>query len=170
MIHLTFTLKFQATILLGTHLSKMPMSHHKMAFEFFEACHNIFKLSPLFIGPKLVKFYGSARPEDNRNMLRPEFIESLYYFYVITGKKKYQDIGWNIFQSFESYAKVSNGFASLGNVMDPQNVELIDLMDSYWFSKTLKYFYLLFSDNRSEIDLKKFLFNNAGHLIKIWNK
>ena len=28
---------------------------------------------------------------------RPETIESLFYLYRVTGDKKYQDIGWEIF-------------------------------------------------------------------------
>jgi hypothetical protein len=37
------------------------------------------------------------------NLLRPEFVESLYYFYALTGNKTYQDMGWTIFQNFGEF-------------------------------------------------------------------
>ena len=37
-------------------------------------------------------------PNDAHNLLRPEFLESLFYMYQITGNTTYQDWAWNIFQ------------------------------------------------------------------------
>lgn len=39
-----------------------------------------------------------VKTNDAHNLLRPEFIESLWYFYQITGNVTYQDWGWKIFQ------------------------------------------------------------------------
>ena len=35
---------------------------------------------------------------DAHNLLRPEFIESLFYMWYFTGNKTFQDWGWQIFQ------------------------------------------------------------------------
>ena len=106
---------------------------------------------------------------DNHNSLRPEFIESLFYFYVITGNKTYQDMGWEIFQAFEKYSKVDHGYTSIDGVDDAIITTPLDKMDSFWLAETLKYFYLLFSDDRSEIDLDKFVFNTEAHLMPIYS-
>jgi len=45
-------------------------------------------------------------------------VESLFYFYWLTADRKYQDWGWEIFQSFEKHAKVEQGgYCALNNVL-----------------------------------------------------
>lgn len=39
-----------------------------------------------------------VKTNDAHNLLRPEFIESLFYMWYFTGNKTYQDWGWQIFQ------------------------------------------------------------------------
>lgn len=41
-----------------------------------------------------------VKSNDAHNLLRPEFIESLWYMYQVTGNTTYQEWGWNIFQVF----------------------------------------------------------------------
>lgn len=53
---------------------------------------------------------------DAHNLLRPEFLESLWYFYQFSGNTTYQDWGWQIFQGFENYTKVTNGYTSIGKM------------------------------------------------------
>ena len=40
----------------------------------------------------------TIKPNDAHNLLRPETIESFYYLYLVTGEKRYQDWGWQIFK------------------------------------------------------------------------
>ena len=44
---------------------------------------------------------------DRHNLLRPETVESLFYLYRLTGDHKYQDWGWEILRSFNTYTRVS---------------------------------------------------------------
>lgn len=76
-------------------------------------------------------------------------------------------MGWNIFQSFEKYTRVSHGYTSINNVKNANDVRPKDMMETFWLGETLKYFYLLFSDNRKEVDLDKFIFNTEAHLIPV---
>lgn len=77
-------------------------------------------------------------------------------------------MGWNIFQAFEKYTRVTHGYTSIGNVRTPtKEVKAKDMMETFWLGETLKYFYLLFSDDRNEVDLDKFIFNTEAHLIPI---
>lgn len=47
------------------------------------------------------------QPADRHNLLRPETVESLFYLYRLTGDRTYQDWGWEILQSFNTYTRVS---------------------------------------------------------------
>lgn len=49
-------------------------------------------------------------------ILRPETIESLYYFYVYTQDKIYQDMAWDIYNSLYTYCKANSGFSGLRHV------------------------------------------------------
>lgn len=99
---------------------------------------------------------------DAHNLLRPETVESLWYLYQITGDKTYQDWGWEIFQSFLKYTRVEHGFTSISSVLNPENTRPRDMMESFFVGETLKYFYLLFSDEPI-FDLKKWVFNSEAH-------
>jgi mannosyl-oligosaccharide alpha-1,2-mannosidase len=63
---------------------------------------------------------------------------------------RYQEWGWEVFQSIEKYCKTKYGYGSLKNVEQPDSVE--DRMESFFLAETMKYLYLLF-DPDSEIDI-----------------
>ncbi|KAF9527141.1 glycoside hydrolase [Crepidotus variabilis] len=99
---------------------------------------------------------------DARYILRPETIESLFIAYRLTGNRKYRDQGWKIFQSIEKYCKLEEGgYASILNVDDVKS-EKMDKMETFFLSETLKYLYLLFSDD-SVIPLDQYVFNTEAH-------
>lgn len=174
MDHLTCYLP--GTLYLG-YKNGMPESHFSLAKDLLETCYQTYMKQPTGLAPEITYFRLQDEAEtdmivksnDAHNLLRPEFIESLYYFYVLTGNRTYQDMGWNIFQSFEKYTKVKHGYTSIGNVKNVLNSRPRDMMESFWLGETLKYFYLLFSDDRNEIDLEKYVFNSEAHLIPIRN-
>ena len=105
---------------------------------------------------------------DGHNLLRPETVESLFILYRITRNPIYQDMGWHIFQAFEKHCKVSTGgYAALDDVRRipaPQR----DKMESFFLGETLKYLYLLFS-NESLIPLDKYVFNTEAHPFPVFS-
>lgn len=107
---------------------------------------------------------------DAHSLLRPEFIESLWYMYQISGNTTYQDWGWAIFQAFERHTKVAGGFTSIGNVLDPEDTRPRDMTESFFFAETLKYFYLLMSDDRHMLSIDKYVINSEGHPLPINNR
>ena len=109
------------------------------------------------------------QPADAHNLLRPETVESLFYLYRITKDKKYQDWGWSIFQSFEKYTKVKDGYTSINNVRSVGNPGFKNKMESFFLSETLKYLYLLFSDTDDLISLDTWVFNTEGHPFRIFH-
>lgn len=100
-------------------------------------------------------------------MQRPETVESLFYLYRLTKDQRYRDWGWNIFQAFEKHAKVKKaGYACLRNVNSPGNFR--DRMESFFLTETLKYLYLLFSDDDNVVSLTEWVFNTEAHPLPIW--
>jgi len=91
---------------------------------------------------------------------------SLWYLYYVTGDKKYQEWGWNIFQGIEKYTKVKHGYTTIGNVRNPLDLRPKDMMESFFLGETLKYLYLLFAD-KQELDLKQWVFNTEAHPLPI---
>jgi len=100
------------------------------------------------------------------NLLRPETVESIFYMYRITGDKKYQDWGWEIFQAFEKHSKTSAGYSGCHDVGQVP-VAWDDRMESFFLAETMKYLYLLFAPT-SLIPLDEFVFNTEAHPTRIF--
>lgn len=97
-------------------------------------------------------------------------MESLWYLYHFTRNDTYRDWGWQIFQAFEKYAKVEDGgYTSIGDVRNPLVTKPRDLMESFFLAETLKYLFLLFSDNQDLYSLDNYIFNSEAHLLPIQN-
>ena len=59
------------------------------------------------------------------------------------------------------------GYSSIKNVMDPNNTNPMDKMESFFLGETLKYLFLLFSDDDSFVSLDKWVFNTEAHPLPI---
>lgn len=173
MDHLTCYLS--GTLALGVH-NGLPSSHMKLAEDLLTTCYQTYAQHPTFLAPEITYFniLGEnsndmyVKANDAHNLLRPEFIESLWYMYQITGNTTYQDWGWQIFQGFENYTKVANGYTSIGNVKSVTNLRPKDMMESFFLSETLKYLYLLFSDNPKLLNIDDFVINSEAHPLPIF--
>ncbi|XP_058807864.1 endoplasmic reticulum mannosyl-oligosaccharide 1,2-alpha-mannosidase isoform X2 [Phymastichus coffea] len=177
MDHLTCYLS--GTLALGVH-NGLPKRHLELADELLRTCYETYVIQPTGLAPEITYFNIQKTSDENQkdmyvktndahNLLRPEFIESLYYMWYFTGNKTYQDWGWKIFQAFENYTKVENGYTSINNVKNIYNTRPRDMTESFWFAETLKYLYLLFDDTRQLIDLNKWVFNSEGHPLPIYD-
>lgn len=147
----------------------------EFAEELAYTCYLTFARQPTHLAPEITYFNTApnsaadfyVKSNDAHYLLRPETIESLWYLYYITGNKTYQDWGWNIFQGIEKYTKVLNGYTTVGNVRNALDLRPRDMMESFFLGETLKYLYLLFSDQQ-EIDLKQWVFNTEAHPLPIY--
>ncbi|GAW02036.1 glycoside hydrolase family 47 protein [Lentinula edodes] len=80
-------------------------------------------------------------------LLRPEALESFYIMWRTTGNPVWRERGWTIFQAIEKYAKTEIGYASIVDVdKSSTKAPVKDEMPSYFLAETLKYLYLLFTD------------------------
>ncbi|XP_014894659.1 mannosidase, alpha, class 1B, member 1b [Poecilia latipinna] len=164
------------TLALGAH-NGLPADHMDLAKELMHTCYQMYVQMETGLSPEIVHFnmhQGSIRdidvkPADRHNLLRPETVESLFYLYRFTKDRKYQDWGWKILQNFNKYTKVSSGgYTSINNVCDPDYPSPRDKMESFFLGETLKYFYLLFSEDADLINLDKYVFNTEAHPLPIW--
>ncbi|EMP29992.1 Endoplasmic reticulum mannosyl-oligosaccharide 1,2-alpha-mannosidase [Chelonia mydas] len=165
------------TLALGAH-NGLTADHMELAKALIETCYQMYAQVETGLSPEIVHFNLHAqkdrkdveiKPADRHNLLRPETVESLFYLYRFTGDKKYQDWGWEILQNFNKYTRVpSGGYTSINNVQNPSNPEPRDKMESFFLGETLKYMFLLFSDDVDLINLDKYVFNTEAHPLPIW--
>lgn len=164
------------TLALGAH-NGLPGDHMDLAVQLMETCHQMYVQMETGLSPEIVHFNLQAsdgndvfvKPADRHNLLRPETVESLFYMYRFTKDTKFRDWGWEILQSFNKYTKVSGGgYTSINNVRDPVNPGPRDKMESFFLGETLKYLYLLFSDDPELLSLDKYVFNTEAHPLPIW--
>nr|XP_021329067.1 endoplasmic reticulum mannosyl-oligosaccharide 1,2-alpha-mannosidase isoform X1 [Danio rerio] len=164
------------TLALGAH-NGLPADHMELAIQLIETCHQMYVQMETGLSPEIAHFNLQnhngrdidVKPADRHNLLRPETVESLFYMYRFTKDSKYRDWGWEILQSFNKHTRVpSGGYTSIGNVRDPLNPAPRDKMESFFLSETLKYLFLLFSDETELISLDKYVFNTEAHPLPIW--
>ncbi|KAF0296741.1 Endoplasmic reticulum mannosyl-oligosaccharide 1,2-alpha-mannosidase [Amphibalanus amphitrite] len=154
----------------------LPPSYMKLAEELMYTCYLTYSRQATGLAPEITYFNMNpdsttdfyVKPLDAHSLLRPETLESLWYLYHLTGNRTYQDWGWNIFQAFEKYARVpTGGYTSIGDVRNPDNLNPRDSMESFFLGETLKYLYLLFSDDQSSLNLNDYVFNTEAHPLPV---
>jgi hypothetical protein len=138
-----------------------------LATSLVRGCHDMYKKSPLGLGPEEVIPNQKANPPsgDKRYLLRPEYVESLFVMYRLTGNKEYQEMGWEVFQSLERYCKTELGYTGINDVYHSDDIERIDDMPSYFIAETLKYLFLLFGPD-DYISLDNYVFTTEAHPIR----
>ena len=137
-------------------------------------CHNFYAKTATGLSPEIV-FFNMApsakedliiKPQDSHYLLRPETVESLFYMYRHTKDPKYRQWGWEIFLAIEKHTKQPDGrgYCSIDSVLDANKHYFSrDKMESFFLAETLKYLYLLFSDDETLLPLDKWVFNTEAH-------
>ncbi|ORY57213.1 endoplasmic reticulum mannosyl-oligosaccharide 1,2-alpha-mannosidase [Pseudomassariella vexata] len=108
---------------------------------------------------------GFTHARDQRYLLRPEAIESIFLMYRMTGNQEYQEIAWKMFQSIKNSTETDLAFSAIAAVTETGETEKLDSMESFWMSETLKYFYLIFSSPEL-INLDDYVLNTEAHPFK----
>lgn len=143
-----------------------------IAKDLLRTCVFTYKNAPCGIAPEHVKFDPTYRAGDASYHLRPETVESLFILWRVTGDPVYREWGWDIFTSIEKYARVNEGgYAGIKQViLDCQGTK-IDRQESFFLAETLKYLYLLFSDNNliPITGPDAYVFNTEAHPLRKWD-
>lgn len=92
--------------------------------------------------------------------LRPEYVESLFYLYRSTRDPHILMMAAEVIESIEKSTKTSCGYAT---VKDVETHTIEDRMESFFLAETLKYLYLIFSDDTHFINNP----GSNGKIIKI---
>jgi len=161
-----------AMLAIGSKVLNRP-NDLRVAEGLAESCYWAYNTSLSGIGPEGFRFPYETSDDNNEDdddsisiingdyILRPETVESLFVMYRVTGDKKYQDMGWNIWQSINKNCRTASGYSGVYNV-NHKNPIKNDRMESFFFAETLKYLYLLFSPT-DLISLDDYVFNTEAH-------
>ena len=149
-------------------------SYLRIGSELTSTCHQSYNRSETGLGPEAFRFShktGEAkaiRTTEKYYILRPEVIESYFYLWRLTKDPKYRDWGWEAVIALEKYCRTEAGFSGIKNVYQKNSVK-DDVQQSFFLAETLKYLYLLFSED-DLLPLDKWVFNTEAHPFPIRNK
>lgn len=169
------TLALGSTLLSDKQRAKDDMELGK---NLTETCYQMYAKTPTKLSPEITYFNLQKnvkedliiKPLDRHNLLRPETVESFFYMWRILKDTKYRKWGMEVADAFEKYSKVDGGYTSIKNVMDPHNTMPMDKMESFFLGETLKYLFLLFSDDDKLLPLHDWVFNTEAHPLPIQKK
>ncbi|XP_062141189.1 mannosyl-oligosaccharide alpha-1,2-mannosidase IA isoform X1 [Drosophila sulfurigaster albostrigata] len=133
-------------------------------------CHESYVRTPTQLGPEAFRFSDAAearalRSQEKYYILRPETFESYFVLWRLTHDQKYRDWGWEAVQALEKHCRTAHGYCGLRNVYQ-QEPQKDDVQQSFFLAETLKYLYLLFSDD-SVLPLDEWVFNTEAHPLPI---
>ncbi|XP_030381622.1 mannosyl-oligosaccharide alpha-1,2-mannosidase IA isoform X2 [Scaptodrosophila lebanonensis] len=133
-------------------------------------CHESYIRAPTKLGPEAFRFSDAAearalRSQEKYYILRPETFESYFVLWRLTHDQKYRDWGWEAVQALEKHCRTAHGYCGLRNVYQAEPVK-DDVQQSFFLAETLKYLYLLFSDD-SVLPLDEWVFNTEAHPLPI---
>ncbi|XP_049804172.1 mannosyl-oligosaccharide alpha-1,2-mannosidase IA-like [Schistocerca nitens] len=157
---------------LAAHTLKNDMSERYMeiAEGVTRTCHESYDRTAAKLGPEAFRFTEAIeakalKSNEKYYILRPEVIESYFNMWRLTKDQKYREWGWEAVQALEKHCRVPGGYTGLKNVYldDPPKD---DVQQSFFLAETLKYLYLLFSDD-SLISLNEWVYNTEAHPLPI---
>jgi len=133
-------------------------------------CHESYDRTDTKLGPEAFRFTDAVearalKANERYYILRPETFESYFIMWRLTHDQKYRDWGWEAIQALEKHCKSSGGYSGIKNVYQADPVK-DDVQQSFFLAETLKYLYLLFSDDEL-ISLDQWVFNTEAHPLPI---
>jgi len=137
-------------------------------------CFETARVQPTKLAPDCVDFWNPDGVDDfkvcenNGNQfyfLRPEISESLYVMHQLSGNETYREWAWELFQGIEKNCKAGAAFGVYPDVREA-GLEPEDCMESFFLAETLKYLYLMFSDQK-EITLTSHVYNTEAHPVPV---
>jgi endoplasmic reticulum Man9GlcNAc2 1,2-alpha-mannosidase len=151
----------------------MPAEHLELAKQLAETCYQMYAQMEAKLAPEIAYFSTKGyerddldiHPQDAFNLQRPETVESLMILYRVTKDDKYRVYGRAIMDAFEKHCRLpGGGYTTIANVhKGPVQTKFRDGMESFFLAETLKYLFLLFSDDETLLPLDEIVFNTEAH-------
>ncbi|RWS25474.1 alpha 1:2 mannosidase precursor-like protein [Leptotrombidium deliense] len=140
-----------------------------LAVEITKTCRESYVRSETGVGPEIFLFNNDRQAKaryltESFYILRPEVVESYFYLWRTTREQKYRDWAWDVVIALQKYCRAEYGFSGIRNVYD-EKTEKDDVQQSFFLAETLKYLYLIFSDDLLPLD--KWVYNTEGHPLPI---
>ncbi|MGH0154524.1 UNVERIFIED_CONTAM: hypothetical protein FKN15_027237 [Acipenser sinensis] len=110
----------------------------------------------------------ATRQNEKYFILRPEVIETYMYMWRFTHDPKYRQWGWEAVQALEQYCKVNGGYSGIRDVY-ASHPSHDDVQQSFFLAETLKYLYLLFSED-DHLPFEHWVFNTEAHPLPVIRK
>ncbi|SEK56973.1 glycoside hydrolase family 47 protein [Streptacidiphilus jiangxiensis] len=88
--------------------------------------------------------YTDLSVVDQGSQLRPEYANSAFDLWRLTGDARYKQAMWRWFDRLRTHLRVPGGY-TVADEVTPTSVRLDDLTPGYWFAENLKYAWLVFS-------------------------
>uniref|UniRef100_A0A8C2HB03 alpha-1,2-Mannosidase n=2 Tax=Cyprinus carpio TaxID=7962 RepID=A0A8C2HB03_CYPCA len=145
----------------------------ELAAEIARTCHESYARTSMKLGPEAFRFDGgveaiATRQNEKYFILRPEVIETYMYMWRFTHDPKYRQWGWEAVQALEKYCRVEGGYSGVRDVYaNTPNHD--DVQQSFYLAETLKYLYLLFSDD-DHLPFEHWVFNTEAHPLPVIKK
>lgn len=141
-----------------------------LAEEIANTCHESYIRTETRLGPESFRFMEgleakALKQNEKYYILRPEVIETYFILWRLTHNQKYRDWGWEAVQAIEKQCRVDGGFSGIKNVYQADTAK-DDVQQSFFMAETLKYLYLLFSDD-DLLPFDKWVFNTEAHPLPI---
>mmetsp|Transcript_5206 Transcript_5206/g.13489 ORF Transcript_5206/g.13489 Transcript_5206/m.13489 type:complete len:633 (+) Transcript_5206:52-1950(+) len=136
-----------------------------------ETCYRGYANSPTGLGPEEMLFdtateLSSSNSGHRYYILRPEVIESYFYMWRITRDERYRTWAWEAVQALETHARCgTGGYCGIKDVQINPPVH-DDLQQSFFLAETLKYLYLIFS-NDDILPLDRWVLNTEAHPLPV---
>ena len=108
--------------------------------------------------------YTSLQPLDKHDQLRPEYPNSAFDLWRVTGDHWYRQTAYQWFQSMRSHQRVAGGYTIANDVTVP-GMALGDLTPAYWFAENLKYLWLMFSGT-PRFDYRSGVLSTEGKVLR----
>ncbi|CAK9068469.1 2-alpha-mannosidase (ER alpha-1 [Durusdinium trenchii] len=139
----------------------------QLAHRLVQTCVHMYWRTVSDLAPEITRFNLHGLVDDAgsmHNILRPETIESLFLLWRTTKRQVYRNWGQRMLCAFYR-TKTRFGFASLENV-NGMPTQRRDSMPSFFLAETLKYLFLLFSED-SVLPLEDFVLSTEAHPMPI---
>uniref|UniRef100_A0A6I8N827 alpha-1,2-Mannosidase n=1 Tax=Ornithorhynchus anatinus TaxID=9258 RepID=A0A6I8N827_ORNAN len=159
-------------IALGAEGAAGPKKQHyvELAAEITRTCRESYARSDTKLGPEAFRFDSGSeatatRLSERYYILRPEVVESYMYMWRVTHDPKYRQWGWEVVLALEKYCRVGAGFSGIRDVYTTTPTH-DNMQQSFFLAETLKYLYLLFSEDHL-LSLEDWVFNTEAHPLPV---
>ncbi|XP_039101969.1 mannosyl-oligosaccharide 1,2-alpha-mannosidase IA [Hyaena hyaena] len=142
----------------------------QLGAEIARTCYESYNRTFMKLGPEAFRFDGgveaiATRQNEKYYILRPEVVETYMYMWRLTHDPKYRKWAWEAVEALENHCRVNGGYSGLRDVY-LRHESYDDVQQSFFLAETLKYLYLIFSDD-DLLPLEHWIFNTEAHLLPV---